>query len=152
MTRIRQHILVASCCGLLGCGTSTALKCTDSSVTIATLEVAKGQVRDLVLYDTLGRRVSLEVALTHPKYDEFKARTDAPYVKEVIAEVDQFLSSREFSIEAVRGQTSGKDAQSLSCAADFVMKGADGTKKFPITYSVQGADAGKAIQVEVHGL
>ena len=152
MNLMRQCCLVVGCCGLLGCGANTALNCADSSVSAATLETAKEQVRDLVLFDALGRRKLLEVALTHPKYDEFKTRTDAPYVKDVVADVETYLHAREFSIEAVQAQTSGSESHSVACAADFVTKGADGTKKFPIKYTARSVDDGKTIQVELTGL
>jgi hypothetical protein len=152
MNLVRKYSLFFCCCGLMGCGAGSTLNCTDSPVRAATLETAMGQVRDLVLYDALGRRKLLEVALTHPKYDEFKMRTDASYVKDVVADVETFLRAKEFSIEAARAQPAIKETHSTLCAADFVMKGPDGTKKFPIKYSVRSADDGKTLHVELEGL
>ena len=157
MTQSRLCLLVICAAALPGCGASTMPGCADSSVSALALETAKVQVRDLVLYDALKRRVSLEVALTHPKYEQFKARTDASYINEVVGDVDQYVSSKVFSIEAIRvdvirAQSPAKDSGSVSCAADFVMQGIDGTKKFPITYTVKPADDGRKIQVEVAGL
>jgi len=152
VSQLRLCVLFICGSALLGCGASSAPKCMDSSVSALVLETAKGQVRDLVLYDALARRVSIEVALTHPKYDEFKARTDAPYIKEVVADVDQMVDTKVFSIESIRAQPSAKETDSVSCAADFVMQEAAGTKKFPITYTLRSADDGKKVHVEVAGL
>ena len=151
MNSNRACLLVIACAALSGCGTGGSFACTDSSVRTAALDAANEQVRDLILFDALGRHHLVEVALKHPKYAEFKARTDAPYVGEVVADVDRFLSSKKFSIEAMRAQSSSADSASLSCAGDFVMQGAEGTKKFPITYVVY-QENGKIVRVDVSGL
>lgn len=61
------------------------------------------------------------------------------------------ISKSEFEVQAIRTREHDKDADTYTCAADFVMDDGKQERKIPITYTIESTDDKEQFYVQVFG-